>query len=184
MRYFLHLLKARDGKLRSIIYTASALMWHLKDECWTVKEALHNEHDAMQHVWKPKTAPWDMYTRTICQSHWVADWVCRIPLTSSGLKNGNDALAEDAEWLEKKLRVCGMQLWTRINEQDKVIPAQSFYLFHLCNPVSWCVLMCPTHDSEALRLRTESLECLNLKIESERRDVGMLRIPGFSLKSV
>ena len=87
-------------------------------------------------------------------------------------------------WLEKKLRVCGMQLWTRINEQDKVIPAQSFYLFHLCNPVSWCVLMCPTHDSEALRLRTESLECLNLKIESERRDVGMLRIPGFSLKSV
>jgi len=33
----------------------------------------------------------------------------------------------------------------------------------------------PTHHSEALRLRTESLERLNLQIESERRDVGMLR---------
>ena len=39
--------------------------------------------------------------------------LCRIPSTSSGLKNGNDALAEDAasvRSLEKKLRVCGMQM--------------------------------------------------------------------------
>ena len=50
-------------------------------------------------------------------------------------------------------------------------------------------ILCPVnptrHDSEVLRLRTESLERLNLQIESERRDVGMpRRVPGFSLKMI
>ena len=127
--------------------------------------------------------------------------LCRIPSISSGLKNGNDALAEDAasvRSLKKKLRVCEMQmhLWRmKINEKDEVwgkfVGQKTIEKLVGLNLLTCftCAILCPVnptrHDSEVLRLRTESLERLNLQIESERRDVGMpRRVPGFSLKFV
>lgn len=49
-----------------------------------------------------------------------ADWVCRIPLTSSGLKNGNDALAEDAESVRSLIGKKVASVWdATLKNEDK-----------------------------------------------------------------
>ena len=148
----------------------------------------------MQHVWKPETAPWDMYTCTICQSSPVQDPLdIEWPEEWKWCSCGRCSFSEE---FGKKLRVCGMQmqLWRmKINEKDEVWgkfvgqkPIAKLVGLNLLTCFTSAIL-CPVNptrpDSEVLRLRTESLERLNLQIESERRDVGMpRRVPGFSLK--
>ena len=89
-------------------------------------------------------------------------------------------------WLEKKLRVCGMQLWrTRINEKDKCVREVCREETH-CNPVSWCLWI----RLIILKLWGCAQKAWSVWIYRSNRSEEMLECsedsnaPGFSLKSV